>query len=768
MVQASRIVAVINAKGGTGASLIAANLAIGLSMASKTPTLLIDLNLNSGGSQGSLLSLEREAESRHLGTLLRGAINVNTLENELIKQDRGEVHLLAAPPVTSLTMFRPEQIYELLLVGNALYRNIVLDVSQPRLNEVMGVAIDCASTVLPVVIPDIVSLQATSHLLQDIRANDFSLSKFELMLNMANLSQDLAPEDIGGYFQELLKRPLTLTLPYAPAEVIRSINRGVPILHKCKNEALVNSLVDIVRQLLRTQPIDVSEVSISYRGSSAAQAFSQMGQGINQQAPAPAPEEKTKALTVTTHAIAGWSPEQYRTVRARLHERLLQEVKLHEMDLESPEKREQVRQGLRKKLAEIMLTDKIEISSRKEQVSLIEEILDEALGLGPLERLLKDETVTEIMVNGPEQIFIERHGKLELSHRQFLSERQLRVVIDRIISPIGRRVDESSPMVDARLPDGSRVNIVIPPLALDGASISIRKFPSERLTVKHLLNYGALTPDMAEFLQSAVAARLNVLICGGTGSGKTTLLNILSSFIPPGARIVTIEDAAELQLNQQHVIRLESRPANMEGKGQVTIRDLVRNSLRMRPDRIVVGEVRGGEALDMLQAMNTGHEGSLTTCHANAPREALARLETMVLMAGVDLPIRAIREQVASAVDLIVHQSRMRDGTRKITHIVEVAGMEGDIITTQEIFKYEQMTVDANGNVIGRFTQAEIRPGVFERFLSYGIPIPASFTAEGGMGGTSSQGLPEQGLGIFDEEDEEGLPGQAKKKGFFW
>ena len=755
MVQASRIIAVINAKGGTGASFLAANLAIGLSMASKTPTLLLDLDLNAGGSQASLLSLEREAETRHLGQLLRGPINVNTLESQLIRHDRGEVHLLAAPQVAQLSVLRPEQIYELLLVSNALYRNIVLDVAQPRLNEVMGVALDCASTVLPVVIPDILSLQATSHLLQDIRSNDFSLSKFELLLNMSDLSKDLTPEDISGYFQELLKRPLQLSLPYQPAEVIKSINRGIPILHKSKEETLVNSLVSVVRHLLKAQPVDVSEVSISYRGSPASvEALNQQIQ--SEEAP------KTKALTTVTTAIAGWSPEQYRKVRQGLHERLLQEVKLHEMDLESPEKREQVKHLLRQKLAEIMLIDKIEISSRKEKVLLIEEILDEALGLGPLEPLLKDETITEIMVNGPEQIYIERRGKLELSYRQFLSERQLRVVIDRIISPIGRRIDESSPMVDARLPDGSRVNIVIPPLALDGASISIRKFPSERLTVKHLLNLGALTPEMAEFLQGAVAARLNILVCGGTGTGKTTLLNILSSFIPTGARIVTIEDSAELQMHQDHVIRLESRPANMEGKGQITIRDLVRNSLRMRPDRIVVGEVRGGEALDMLQAMNTGHEGSLTTCHANAPREALARLETMVLMAGVDLPIRAIREQIASAVDLIVHQARMRDGTRKITHIVEVSGMEGEIITTQDIFKFEQMTVDANGQVVGRFQQTEIRPGVLDRFTYYGLPIPASFTGD-------SQILSQDALGLgLDDEDELDGTGKPQKKGFFW
>lgn len=759
MVQASRIVAVMNAKGGTGASFLAANLAIGLSMASKTPTLLLDLDLNAGGSQASLLSLERDAEIRHLGQLLKTPINVNTLENQLIRHDRGEVHLLAAPPVASLTVIRPEQIYELLLVSNALYRNIVLDIAQPRLNEVMGVALDCASTVLPVVIPDIVSLQATAHLLEDIRANDFSLSKFELLLNMSNLSKDLAPEDISGYFQELLKRPLRLSLPYSPAEVIKSINRGIPVLHKGKDEELINSLVEIVRHLLRAQPVDVSEVSISYRGSPAAVAALSQPE-LPQEAP------KTKALVQVTTAIAGWSPEQYRQVRQRLHERLLQEVKLHEMDLESPEKREQVKQLLRQKLAEIMLTDKIEISSRKEKVVLIEEILDEALGLGPIEALLKDDSITEIMVNGPEQIYIERHGKLELSHRQFLNERQLRVVIDRIISPIGRRVDESSPMVDARLPDGSRVNIVVPPLALDGASISIRKFPSERLTVKKLLNLGALTPEMAEFLEGAVAARLNILVCGGTGTGKTTLLNILSSFIPSGARIVTIEDSAELQMHQDHVIRLESRPANMEGKGQITIRDLVRNSLRMRPDRIVVGEVRGGEALDMLQAMNTGHEGSLTTCHANAPREALARLETMVLMAGVDLPVRAIREQIASAVDLIVHQSRLRDGTRKITHIVEISGMEGEIITTQDIFKFEQMTVDANGAVVGRFVQTEIRPGVLERFTAYGLPIPASFTGEVQNPMAQSAGVSINDVLGLDEDEEAGA--KPQKKGFFW
>lgn len=754
MVQASRIVSLIHAKGGTGTSLLATNLAVGFALASKTPTLLIDLDLNAGGSLASLLSLEQEAESKHLGSLVKQAINVNTLESQIIQHDKGDVHLLAAPPIKEWVSLRPEQIYELLLVGNALYRHIVIDVSQPRLNEIMAVCLDCSSAIVPVVIPDIVSLQTTSHLLQDIQGNDFALNKFEMILNMADLSKDLPAEDISGYYQDRLKRPLTLQIPYTPEDCIKSVNRGIPLFYKGKDEGLRNALTQMVRHFLKVQPIDVGDVNISYRSAMPATAMAPMNPAQDS-----APAQPVTALATVNTAIAGWTFEKYRETRQHLHERLLKEVRLQDMDLETPEKREEAKRPLRKKLAEIMLTDKIEISSRKESVMLIEAILDEALGLGPLETFLKDSSVTEIMVNGPEQIYVEKDGKLGLSSQQFLSERQLRVVIDRIVSPLGRRIDESSPMVDARLPDGSRVNIIIPPLALNGATLTIRKFPEERLKVKHLINFGTLTREIADFLDGCVQARLNILICGGTGSGKTTLLNILSSFIPHGARVVTIEDAAELQLDQQHVIRLESRPANMEGKGQVSIRDLVKNSLRMRPDRIVVGEVRGGEALDMLQAMNTGHEGSLTTCHANAPREALARLETMVLMAGVDLPIRAIREQISSAVDLIVHQSRLRDGTRKIMHVTEVSGMEGDTITLQDIFKYEQMTVDDHGNVVGRFVQSEIRPQVLDRFSSYGIKIPESFTEQGqrlqnmdGLGGST---------GIEGAEKEQ-------KKGFFW
>jgi len=361
--------------------------------------------------------------------------------------------------------------------------------------------------------------------------------------------------------------------------------------------------------------------------------------------------------------------------------------------------------------------------TRAERVRMLEQITDEIVGLGPLEPLLRDESITEIMVNGPRQVYIERAGKLELSNITFQNDDHVMRIIDRIISPIGRRVDESSPMVDARLVDGSRVNAIIPPISLVGPVITIRKFSASPLTVDDLIRYGTSTPEMFDFLRACVEARLNIFVSGGTGSGKTTMLNILSSFIPTDERIVTIEDAAELQLRQEHVITLEARPSNIEGKGAIPIRELVKNSLRMRPDRVIVGECRSGEALDMLQAMNTGHDGSMSTGHANSPRDMLARLETMVLMAGVDLPLRAIREQIASAVDLVVHQSRLKDGTRKITNITEVQGMEGDVIVMQDVFAFEQTGV-AEGKILGRLKPTGIRPKFTEKLEVQGIHLP--------------------------------------------
>jgi pilus assembly protein CpaF len=410
--------------------------------------------------------------------------------------------------------------------------------------------------------------------------------------------------------------------------------------------------------------------------------------------------------------------ESLREVKFRIQSRVIQDLD-PKLDLAN---QVEVRRQIEEIFGRVIDEEGLALT-RAERVRMLEQITDEIIGLGPMEPLLRDETVTEIMVNGPRQVYIERAGRLELTNVVFQNDDHVMRIIDRIISPIGRRIDESSPMVDARLTDGSRVNAIIPPLSLIGPVITVRKFSASPFTVDDLIRFGTSTPEMFDFLRACVEARLNIFVSGGTGSGKTTTLNVLSSFIPNDERIITVEDAAELQLRQEHVVTLESRPSNIEGKGAVPIRELVKNCLRMRPDRIIVGECRGGEALDMLQAMNTGHDGSMSTGHANSPRDMLARLETMVLMAGVDLPLRAIREQVSSAVDLIVHQSRLKDGTRRIVNITEVQGMEGDVIVMQDVFVFEQTGV-VEGKIQGRLRPTGIRPKFVEKFEVMGIHLP--------------------------------------------
>jgi pilus assembly protein CpaF len=393
---------------------------------------------------------------------------------------------------------------------------------------------------------------------------------------------------------------------------------------------------------------------------------------------------------------------------------------------------EQLQAFVQQELAQVVEAERTPLTGAERQ-RLAREVSDNVLGYGPIQPYLDDPTVTEVMVNAEDAIYVERHGKLQRTPARFVTEEHLRRVIDRIVSQVGRRIDESSPMVDARLTDGSRVNAIIPPLAVRGPSLTIRKFAKDPYQVEDLIAFGTLTPETAELLAACVRGRLNVLVTGGTGTGKTTMLNVLSSFIPNDERIVTIEDAVELQLHQDHLVQLESRPANIEGKGQIAIRDLVRNSLRMRPDRIVVGEVRGGEALDMLQAMNTGHDGSLSTVHANSPRDAVARVETMVLMAGMDLPVRAIREQVASALDLIVHITRLRDGSRRVTHITEVQGMEGQIVTLQDVFTFDFAAgIDSHGRFRGTVKPTGIRPRFTEMLKEQGIELgPEVFGGHG-------------------------------------
>ena len=416
-------------------------------------------------------------------------------------------------------------------------------------------------------------------------------------------------------------------------------------------------------------------------------------------------------------------PDPHGELKYRVHERLIRELDLQLLSAQGGANPEEVRSAVEESAA-LLLAQQEVVLGRSERQRLVREIADEVLALGPLEPLLQDPTISEVMVNKPRQVFFEREGVIYLSRVAFRDESHILRIIERIIAPLGRRVDESSPMVDARLPDGSRVNVIIPPLAVDSPTITIRKFARDPFTVDDLLRFGTVTKAMVDFLQAAVQTRHNGVVSGGTGTGKTTLLNVLSSFISARERLVTVEDPCELQLRQPHVIRLETRPPNIEGKGEVGQRQLVRNALRMRPDRIIVGEVRAGEAFDMLQAMNTGHDGSLTSVHANTPRDALSRIENMVLMSGFDLPVRAIREQVASAINLIVHLTRFHDGSRRVTQISELTGMESDTITMQEIFAFQQTGVDSAGKVQGEMFATGLRPRCAERFEQEGIDLP--------------------------------------------
>lgn len=474
-----------------------------------------------------------------------------------------------------------------------------------------------------------------------------------------------------------------------------------------------------------TYPNATAETQVSSLAARAAEAYPPLSSLPGQPGSGASLAQRGRPVTPPPVAVLDPVGKLKEQAAAQLFERI--GARLNDGALEEDVLRNLVRQELN-----TIIEESATPLTSEERRRLIREVEDNVLGLGPLEALLADTSISEIMVNGPDTVYVEQKGRLTLSPVTFADEAHLRQVIDRIVSKVGRRIDESSPLVDARLMDGSRVNAIIPPLAVNGSTLTIRKFSRDALGVNDLISFGTLTPDMADLLRACVQAHLNILVSGGTGTGKTTLLNVLSSFIPANERIITIEDAVELQLQQEHLVRLESRPPNVEGRGEVTIRDLVKNSLRMRPDRIVIGECRGAEALDMLQAMNTGHDGSLSTIHANAPRDAISRLETLVLMAGMDLPLRAIREQISSAVDLIVQISRLRDGTRRVVAVTEVHGMEGQTVTLQDIFLFDYSAgLDANGKFLGRPMATGVRPKFSERFEELGIVLsPRIFGAQ--------------------------------------
>ena len=692
------IVSIISRKGGTGRSFLAVNTAISLRKITNRPVLLIDLNLPYSGDCLMQLGLGSASAMSDYAAKI-DFLTAAALDGRISEHPTGIKVLPACIKVEVSRLVTGDVVRKFLDVVQELFAYIVVDHGSEFGEQTLSV-LDRNTLSVVVMNQDLLAVNQTRKLTDFLRAIHYPNDRIHYVVNKA-ISDSRVTIDI---LQANIDKPLLGQIPEDVASVQESLLAGHPVLRNKKLpvsvalEAVANQILYYMDRLTTDRAHGISKDFLAEADA--------------------APE--ARAETINENAVIA--------LKIKVHARLVREMSMQEFAVTNklPTGKDLLEMQMRTEAVVSKILDEeggdiVPSIDAKRKVS--GEIIEEALGLGPLERFLAEPAVSEIMVNGADQIYIERNGKIILAKERFTTEDQLRRIIERIVIQVGRRIDEQSPLVDARLLDGSRVNAVIPPIALDGSKLTIRKFSKKKLGVDDLVKFGSMTPQMAQFFKAAILSRKNIVISGGTGSGKTTLLNILSSFIPGDERIVTIEDSAELQLPQEHVARLETRPVNIEGKGEISIRDLVRNSLRMRPDRIIIGECRGGEALDMLQAMNTGHDGSLTTAHANTPRDAVSRLETMCLMSGMDLPMRAIREQIASAVHVIVQQSRLQDGSRKVTYVTEITGMEGEVISMQDLFLFEQRGVDVNGKVQGFFAPTGNIPTFLDELVSKGIGV---------------------------------------------
>ena len=693
------IIAVMGGKGGVGKSVVAVNLANALAIEGKQPVLLIDADQKSAGDIAVILNTRSQKTLQEVCQFNQG-YNAQNL-TQLVTPHKSGVHFIGAVKGPEETLkVSIEGLAKALDFFSTQYKFIVFDLG----NDLQGLQLGILKeTTLGLIVttPEVLVLNQTQRLVQDLLKWTFPLEMFQIIVNRY-YNGAIAPQAI----MQSLRTQVVGVIPQDDASVLQSLAAGNPFVVSKANAPVAMAYYEMSRRLtggilqkLKTAArpkVDIKPPSDASVGST----------GPREQAPS--------------------DMDPRNLLKMRIHTELIKAMDLKKGVADTqgdPEKERQLREKTMASVTQIVDREAGGVS-RDERSKLIKEVIEEALGLGPLEDLLADPQVTEIMVNGYNQIFLEKSGKIQLSAVTFTSNMHLRNVIERIVTPLGRRIDEKSPMVDARLKDGSRVNAVIEPLAIDGPAVTIRKFKKGGITAEQYINYGSITKPMIDFLKICVENGLNIVISGGTGSGKTSLLNMMSSFIPSNERVVTVEDAAELQLQQEHVVRLETRPANMEGTGAVHIRDLIRNALRMRPDRIIVGETRDGAALDMLQAMNTGHDGSMTTTHANNARECIARLETLCMMAGMELPVKAIREQIASAVHLIVQISRLSDGSRKIMAITEVCGMQGEIVSLQEVFRFKETGYDKNRRIIGQFQAMGLIPSFIEKFEQKGVVVP--------------------------------------------
>jgi len=710
----AKTVVIFSTKGGVGKTLFSVNLAVSLAQANQR-VCLVDLDIHGGNDMSRMLNLEpQKAMVDFLHHLKK--YPESTKKEDFITHSQFGIDFIPG-------IIRPQQsphleagrVKEIFGFLENDYDFVIVDAGK-NFSEVFVATLNQANLILLAVTPDILSIYQTKWALDTLQFLHLPLSMVKIILNRA--------ESISGIsWQEIkvsLPSDILARLPSEGKAVGLAVNRGVPVVidtPKAKFSLAVRKFADILiadtRLFLERKDLDYTKaVEVGFEKTDELW-------------------QKEGMVEPLVDVKLAEKEDEILKLKKKIHNRLLEDLNLKKLDIKAFSDSKKNKE-LRDK-AEISVVNLLAeaagsvISSTEVRKKFVKEILDEALGLGPLEDLLADPDINDIMVNNKDEIYIERKGKIELTSKKFISNDQVKTVIERIIAPIGRHIDESAPMVDARLVDGSRVNAVIPPLSLTGPTVTIRKFRKERLKIEELIELKTLNRNMADFIQACVMVRKNMIVSGGTGSGKTTILNILSSFIPENERIITIEDAAELKLDQGHWVRLESRPMNIEGKGAVTIRDLFRNTLRMRPDRIIIGECRGLEALDMLQAMNTGHDGSLTTVHANSTQDVLARLDSMILMSGIELPIRAIREMIASAVDLIIHTNRLSDGTRKIVQITELTGMQNETqISSKDIFVFKQTGIDSNGHVLGEFKSTGHIPTFYEEMKVRGILLPES------------------------------------------
>jgi pilus assembly protein CpaF len=695
---AGHIITVIGGKGGVGKSQFAANLVFSYAQEIRNKTLLLDFDQKACGDQNIITGIRSKKSVKDLSEFA-GTMDPRSIQ-AFVGQHKNGVHFIGMPTDSNeAEQVDSEGLGKSLKAFTNLYPITVIDAGN-ELTDVAVKALEYSTLIFLVVSPDLLAVNQTKRVYTDLITMLFPKDMIQIVLNGYQKGHPISPEVVGRQ----LGKPVFQVIAKDDQNCTMALTRSTPVMVAAKNSAFAKGITDCTRKLIQKNVLKslekLNKTEIKKK------------------------EPKGKISNGETVKKDGKNP--WTELKSRIHKSLVEEMDLKKTDEDDPKALIILREKTKKTVVELLGKEdtKTVLSSREDMNQIVKEILDEALGLGPLEDMLSDKTISEIMVINPTTIFYEQSGKLKLSDVTFTNDRQVLNVIERIVAPIGRRIDEKTPYVDARLKDGSRVHAIIPPCAIDGCCITIRKFPDSRLTYKDLVKFGSLTEQMADFMRISVEAHRNIVVSGGTGSGKTTLINVLGAFIPSNERIITCEDSAELDFPQDHVVRLETRPPSLEGDGEISIRCLVKQTLRMRPDRIVVGECRGGETLDMLQAMNTGHDGSMTTVHSNSPRDAISRLETLVQYAGAGLAAKTIREMIAAAVHMIIQQSRLEDGSRRVMNITEIGGMQGEVITLQDIFEFRQEGMSKQGKIIGKYLSSGFIPKFIESLERKGYKIP--------------------------------------------